>query len=158
MNPSFSRRRLLQGTLAGAALGSPLVRALASSAQAQTKSGTLKNFIFLYFPHGIAAEYWALKSGETETKFDIAYDGCSLQPFDDPKTYGKSFKDKLTVIEGLDLLSNANGHDTAGTILTGSRIDGKKPLNASLDQVLALDQGLGKSTPVPASRWASETT
>ncbi len=51
---------------------------------------------------------------------------CSLQPFDDAATYGKSFKDKILLIEGIDLLSNANGHDTAGTILTGSRIDRRR--------------------------------
>ena len=82
-----------------------------------------------YHPHGIAAEYWALRGSDSETSFDVGYDGCSLQPFDDAATYGKSFKDKLLVIEGLDHLSNANGHDSAGTILTGSRIADKRPQN-----------------------------
>lgn len=107
-------------------------------------------FITIYHPHGIAAELWAMQAADTETTFDIAYAGCSLQPFDDAVTYGKSFKDKILVIEGIDHLSNANGHDSAGTILTGSRIDSsaKKPLNASLDQVLAVDNRLGASTPI----------
>ncbi|MET0594725.1 MAG: DUF1552 domain-containing protein, partial [Polyangiaceae bacterium] len=70
-------------------------------------------------------------------------------PFDDAATYGKSFKDKILVIEGIDQLSNANGHDSAGTILTGSRIDGnKRPANSSLDQFLAVEKGLGAMTPV----------
>ena len=107
------------------------------------------NFICLYHPHGISAEFWAMRAADTETSFDIAYDKCSLQPFDDAATYGKSFKDKILVIEGLDHLSNANGHDSAGTILTGSRIDGnKKPANSSLDQFLAVEKGLGAMTPV----------
>jgi Protein of unknown function (DUF1552) len=100
-------------------------------------------FVTIYHPHGVSAEYWAMRAGDTETSFDITYDDCSLQPFDDAATYGKSFKDKILLVEGVDLLSAANGHDSAGTILTGSRIDGKKPLNISLDQLLAVEMGLG---------------
>src|SRR5689334_1496631 len=127
----LSRRHFLQAALAGAA-GVPLMRALERVSRADGP-GTLTNFICIYHPHGIAAEYWALKTGEQETAFDIAYQNCSLQPFDDATTYGKSFKDRLIVIEGLDHLSNANGHDSAGTILTGSRIADKKAQNSSLD-------------------------
>jgi len=107
-------------------------------------------FIGIYHPHGIAAELWAMKSTDTETSFDIGYANCSLQPFDDAATYGKSYKDKILVIEGIDHLSNANGHDSAGTIFTGSRIDNsaRRPQNASLDQVLAVDNKLGASTRV----------
>jgi hypothetical protein len=136
----------MQSALAGAA-SLPLMRALEGVARAADPS-KLTNFVCIYHPHGISAEYWALRTGEAETSFDIAYDNCSLQPFDDAKTYGKSFKDKLLIIEGLDHLSNANGHDSAGTILTGSRIDGKKPQNSSLDQMMAVEKGLGSSSPV----------
>jgi len=128
----------------------PFSRLLENSvAQAAGETLPLK-FITIYHPHGLSAEYWALKAGETETAFDITYPNCSLQPFDDAATYGKSFKDKLLVVEGLDHLSNANGHDSAGTILTGSRIDGgaMRPQNISLDQYLAVTQGLGSSTRV----------
>ena len=52
--------------------------------------------------------------------FDISYENCSLQPFDDATKYGASFKKKIVVIDGLDNLSGANGHDTAATILTGA--------------------------------------
>jgi len=143
----FSRRQLLQAGLYGA-VSLPLVRALSGASIARAQDATLKNFICIYHPHGIAAEFWALRPGDTETSFNLSYENCSLQPFDDAATYGKSFKDKLLIIEGIDHLSNANGHDSAGTILTGSRIDGRKPQNASLDQVLAVDKGLGSSTPV----------
>jgi len=52
------------------------------------------------------------------------------------------------VLEGIDHLSSANGHDSAGTILTGSTIDSslKRPSNSSLDQFLAVTKGLGSST------------
>jgi hypothetical protein len=131
----------------------PCLRLLENSfAQAQGAELPLK-FICIYHPHGVAAEYWALGqrgaaaavSTDTETSFDLTYKDCSLQPFDDAATYGKSFKDKIMVIEGLDLLSNANGHDTAGNILTGSRISGK-PSNSSFDQFLAVERALGKDT------------
>jgi hypothetical protein len=87
-----------------------------------------------------------MRPGETETDFDITYQNCSLQPFDDPARYGKSFKNKILVIEGIDQLSNANGHDSAGTLLTGSQVDGKKVKNSSLDQYLAVEQRLGQAT------------
>jgi hypothetical protein len=132
----------------------PFARLLENSvAQAAGEMLPLK-FVTIYHPHGIAAEYWALRSGETESSFDITYKDadpsiggvCSLQPFDDAATYGKSFKDHLLVVEGIDLLSSANGHSTAGTILTGSKIDGNKPQNISLDQYLAVTMGLGADT------------
>jgi hypothetical protein len=145
---SKARRNFLRAMGAGfAAL--PFSRLLEDSvAQAAGEALPLK-FITIYHPHGISAEYWAMKSGDTETSFDIAYQDCSLAPFDDAKTYGKSFKDKILLIEGIDHLSNANGHDSAGTILTGSRIEAAtKPQNISLDQYLAVTKGLGSATRV----------
>jgi hypothetical protein len=94
-----------------------------------------------------------MRDGETETDFDLTYQDCPLQPFDDPATYGKSFKDKIIAIEGVDLLSDTNAHNSAGTILTGSRIvggDGGLPWNSSLDQFLAIENGLGDPTLVPS--------
>jgi hypothetical protein len=132
---SKTRRAFLRAMGAGfAAL--PFSRLLEDSvAQAAGETLPLK-FVTIYHPHGVAAEYWAMQAGDTETAFDIAYENCSLACFDDAATYGKSFKDKI-------------GHDSAGTILTGSRIDGsKKPQNISLDQFLAVSQGLGAATRV----------
>jgi hypothetical protein len=116
-------------------------------AQAAGETLPLK-FITIYHPHGLSAEFWAMKASDTETNFDFGYANCSLQPFDDAASYGKSFKDKLLVLEGIDHLSNANGHESAGTILTGSTIDvsAKRPSNSSLDQYLAVTKGLGRDT------------
>jgi hypothetical protein len=157
-----TRRAFLRAVGAGAAT-LPFFRLLENSAaQAQGSQLPLK-FVTIYHPHGIAAEYWAMgcrgttglpnmpqsacTGTDTETNFDITYANCSLQPFDDAATYGKSFKDKILVIDGIDMLSAANGHDSAGTVLTGSRITGeKKPQNSSLDQFLANEQGLGSAT------------
>ncbi len=144
---SPTRRAFLRAMGAGMA-ALPFSRLLENSvAQAAGETLPLK-FITIYHPHGLSAEFWSMKAGDTETAFDIGYDNCSLKPFDDANTYGKSFKDKILTIEGIDHLSSANGHDSAGTILTGSRIDGsaRKPLNASLDQFLAVTHGLGTDT------------
>ncbi len=143
-----SRRAFLRAMGAGFA-GLPFARLLENSvAQAAGEALPLK-FVTIYHPHGVSAEYWAMQAGDTETSFDLSYENCSLQPFDDAATYGRSFKDRILPIEGLDLLSNANGHDTAGTILTGSRIEGgAKPQNISLDQYLAVTKGLGSGTRV----------
>jgi hypothetical protein len=149
MKRSQTRRAFLRAMGAGLA-ALPCSRLLENSvAQAAGEALPLK-FITIYHPHGVSAEFWAMKAADTETAFDIAYPNCSLQPFDDAATYGKSFKDKILVLEGIDHLSNANGHDSAGTILTGSRIDSgaKKPQNNSLDQYLAVKKGLGSGTRV----------
>ncbi len=141
---SPTRRAFLKAIgSAGASL--PFVGMLSDSAAQAAGEELPLRLIGVYHPHGICAEYWAMQSGDTETDFDITYENCSLQPFDDPTTYGKSFKDKILPIEGIDLLSSANGHETAATILTGSRVAGQ-PLNISLDQYLAIEKGLGADT------------
>jgi hypothetical protein len=112
-----------------------------------------QRFIGLYHPHGIAAEHFTRRDGETETSFSLDYPHSPLLPFDDALTYGKSFKDKIVVIEGVDLLSDSNAHNSAGTILTGSRIiggAGGTPQNSSLDQFLAIEHGLGAETLIPS--------
>jgi hypothetical protein len=146
---SASRRSFIKACGAGAA-SLPFFKLLEDSfAKAAGETLPLR-FVTMYHPHGIAAELWAMQSGDTETSFNLTYTNCSLQPFDDAATYGKSWKSQILAIEGIDHMSNANGHDSAGTILTGSRIDSsaKKPLNSSLDQVLAVDNMLGAATPI----------
>lgn len=141
---SPNRRSFLKA-IGGAAASLPFVGMLSDSAAQSAGEVLPLRLIGVYHPHGICAEYWAMQPGDTESAFDITYANCSLQPFDDAATYGKSFKDKILAIEGIDLMSSANGHDTAATILTGSRVSGK-PSNTSLDQYLALDKGLGADT------------
>jgi hypothetical protein len=133
---------------AGAAL--PFYQLLEDSVARAAGDPQPLRFLTLYHPHGIAAEYFVMQPGDTETAFNLGFANSVLQPFDDAATYGKSFKDKVLLVEGVDLLSNANGHDSAGTILTGSRIDSSasKPLNSSLDQFLAVEKGLGAATPI----------
>jgi hypothetical protein len=173
-----TRRSFLRAVGAGAA-ALPFYRLLEDHF-AKAYGATLPlRFIGVYHPHGIAAEYFAMQySGEpfpsgplsttpdtvttasngvaTSTNFSITYPNCSLQPFDDATTYGKSYKSKVCIIEGIDHLSNANGHNSAGTIFTGSTIDESalKPANSSIDQFLAVENKLGASTPVTSIQLA----
>ncbi len=81
-----------------------------------------QRFVGVYHPHGIAAELFTRRPADTDTRFDLGYQDSPLEPFDDAATYGRSFKEQIIVIEGLDLLSSTNGHESAATILTGSQI------------------------------------
>jgi hypothetical protein len=155
---SRARRSFLKAVGVGAT-ALPFYRLLEDSfAQAAGDPLPLK-LITISAPHGISAEYWnlrgpngpaimaeglSLQGTDTETSFNIAYPNCSLQPFDDAATYGKSFKDRLLTIEGLDLA--ADGHDAVAAILTGSPLNNGTPANSSLDQFLAVEKGLGAST------------
>jgi hypothetical protein len=134
-----SRRSFLKA-VGSAAATLPFFKSLERSAvEAQTMP---PRFVGVYAPHGVAKELWRPGDG-----FNLTYDNCSLQPFDDPATYGKSFKDKLLVIEGIDLAAGirggAAGHDAPRCILTGSGSSGANP---SIDQYLALDKQLGAQT------------
>ena len=84
------RRAFLRAVGAvGAAL--PFYR-LVENSYAQSAGDALPlKFIGVYHPHGLAAEHWVMKASDTETAFDIAYEICSLQPFDDAATYGRCF-------------------------------------------------------------------
>jgi len=101
-----------------------------------------RRYIGVYTPHGRAHELWQPRAG-----FDIAYAGSTLAPFDDAANYGKSFRQHLLVLDGVDLSAGievgTTGHDGSRVILTGSGADGR---NASLDQFLALEHGLGSET------------
>ena len=152
---TIHRRAFLRGVGVSAALASlPFYRPL-EHAFAQSMGETLPlKFIGVCQPHGICAEHYTMRATDSERVFDLRYENCPLRPFDEPETYGQSFKDRILIIEGLDLGSNVNGHDSAATILTGSAITSKKPQNISLDQFLALERGLGLATRVTSVQLA----
>lgn len=157
--PRSATRRSFLRAVGAAATALPFYQLLEDSfAHAAGETLPLK-FLTISHPHGIATEYWgmrsasspdimvegkSLKGSDTETSFDIAYPNCSLKPFDDAATYGKSFKDRLLLIEGLDLA--VDGHDAVASILTGSPLNSSLPGNSSLDQYLAVEKGLGAAT------------
>ena len=132
-SPRISRRLALTALGAGAtyALQTPRARAA---------EGRPKYFIGIYMPHGVARELWVPKPG-----FEIAYPDSSLAPFANAATYGQSFREQILTVEGLDLTAgmaaSTSGHDGSRVLLTGSGGNGR---NASLDQFLAVEQGLGQ--------------
>src|SRR5690606_11548124 len=80
---SLSQRAAIERRTFLKALGSgivalPIVDMLADSV-AHAQDGQPLKFIGVYHPHGIAAEYWVMQGGDTETSFDITYENCSLQ-------------------------------------------------------------------------------
>jgi len=141
---SLTRRSFLAALGAGLleVKGSRAAPSTALSPEHQAK-GPLR-FIGVYTPHGSAYELY-----RPGANFDIAYEHSVLAPFDDAKNYGRSFKDKLLVVDHVDLSAGIEvgtvGHDAARVILTGSGAHGKNP---SIDQFLAVDQGLGRDTPI----------
>ncbi len=147
MKRSVNRRAFLRTIGVGLA-ALPFARLLENSHAQAAGEALPQRLIGVYHPHGVAAELFTMRDTDTETVFNLTYTDSPLQPFDDAATYGKSFKDKIVVIEGIDLLSEANGHDTGGTILTGSRVNAGLPQNSSLDQFLAVEKGLGSTTRV----------
>jgi len=154
---SPTRRSFLRAVGAGFA-SFPFLRTLEDSvAHAAGETPPLR-FVTMYHPHGIAAETWAMRGADTETSFDLTFTEprsgavCPLEPLD-------RHRSKLLIIEGIDLLSNTSGHNSAGTILTGSRINSslQRTGNASLDQFLAVEKGLGKSTHITSLEVAVGT-
>jgi len=157
---SAARRSFLRAVGAGfASLPSfPFLRTLEDSvAHAAGESPPLR-FVTMYHPHGIAAESWAMRGTDSESNFDLTFHEplsgavCPLEPLD-------RHKSRLLIIEGIDLLSNTFGHDSAGAILTGSRINPslQRAGNWSLDQFLAVEMGLGKSTRITSLELAVGT-
>jgi hypothetical protein len=144
---SPDRRAFLRAVGAGLA-ALPFFRVVQDAHAHSIGEALPQRFIGVYHPHGVAAELFTMRRGDSETTFDLGYADSPLQPFDDAATYGRSFKDKIIVIEGIDLLSSTNGHESAATILTGSEITDELPQNSSLDQFLAVEKGLGGATPV----------
>jgi Protein of unknown function (DUF1552) len=149
MKPS-SRRAFLR-TVGGGFASLPFFRLIENSyAQSMGDALPLK-FVGIYHPHGVCAEHWVARGTDTETSFDLEFENSSLSPL-------APFKDRLIAIEGIDILSSANGHDTCGAILTGSRINGDlKPSNSSLDQFLAVEHKLGSATRVTSVALAVGT-
>lgn len=145
MSP-YDRRKFLSALGALAFTGGISARARAEAVLASPPSPKGEEpplrFFGVYTPHGSAYEYYPPGEG-----FDFTYEHAVLSPFEDEKTYGKKYKEYLTIVDGVDLsaglLTGTVGHEAPRVILTGSGADG---LNASIDQYLAVEQGFGAST------------
>ena len=139
----MNRRRALAAMLSAGAV--PLVRAL-GVASAEEPGGELERFIAVFMPHGVVRELFTPRGD-----FELAFEGSVLAPFDDAGATFGSLKDELVVVAGLDLTAGIRGasagHEASRVILTGSGRDGT---NASLEQYLAIERGLGALTPLPS--------
>jgi hypothetical protein len=143
-----SRRAFLKA-VGTAAAATPLYRALEEHA---VGAAPPQRFVGIYLPHGIAAPLYERRPTDTDTVFDLAFPGSVLAAFDDAATYGQSFKNKVTLIDGVDLAtgveSGTNGHDASCIILTGSAPRRAQSQNESLDHFLAVTHQLGSTTPI----------
>jgi hypothetical protein len=153
-NMKFPRRSVLKalGSFSALPIGQLLFR---SVAQAQGMMPPLK-FVGLYHPHGVAAECYNRRAGETETQFDLNFANSALTPFDSPAQFGgRSFKNRIITFEGVDLAvaeaSATPGHGAASCLFTGSTTIGgdHNAQGESVDQYLARTKGLGMGTRFP---------
>jgi hypothetical protein len=136
------------GALVGSRAFGDEVKTAAREARGPTPAGRSRSsggplrFVAVYAPHGRARELWQPHEG-----FDLRYPDAILRPLDDPESGTKSFRDRLVVLGGVDLSTGiavgTSGHDGPRVVLTGSGADGK---NASLEQYLAVERGLGADT------------
>lgn len=141
-------RRSFMKSVGKAATALPFYRLVESSAVFAAGDQPLR-FVGFYAPHGVAAPIYNKQPGDTETAFNLNFADSVLSPLDDVATYGKSFKDKVIIIEGMDMAAgvdkNINGHDASCIMLTGSAPMGQNVPNESIDQYLAVTKGLGKT-------------
>lgn len=158
MSRSQSARRDRRTFLRCLGLGAatlPFYKMLETSfVHAQTGSAP-KRLVTMYAPHGVAKEFYNRRAGEDELHFDFGYENCSLSPFDDATTYGKSFKDKILVLQGIDIAaaieSGNTGHEAGLSLFTGSGAVGNTARNPSIEQYLAVEKGLGAETRVTST-------
>jgi hypothetical protein len=144
-----SRRSFLRA-VGATALTFPFLRSLEISAVEAATGVAPQRLLCFYFPHGVSSPLFRRQATDSEDSFDLKFieprsgAPCVLRALDDAATYGRSFKDKLVVIDGLDFVSGAVGHDGTRCVFTGSGLSGK---GSSIEQYLALEAGLGKDTP-----------
>src|SRR5262245_54307226 len=116
----LTRRSLLAAGTLGVGV-SPLVSMLAGALAAPPPQASA-SFVGIFMPHGMALELWRPRAN-----FDIGYPDSSLAPFDDAVAFGKSFRDRLLVIEGIDLTAGMRGgsagHEGSRALLTGSAFE-----------------------------------
>jgi hypothetical protein len=152
-----SRRSFLRA-VGATAFALPFYRLLERSALGDPPSGPPARLVLAYSPHGRAIEFWRPGPGFTIDP------RSELQVFDDAATYGVSLKDKLTVVDGLDIKvgyelyaaigqsSSAFGHNATCCLWTGSnpRPDGSLlPQCESIDYFLSITNKLGANNAFP---------
>ena len=143
----LSRRTVLRS--AGVSIALPLLDAMipAATALAQTAAAAKPRVGFIYFPHGAVMDQWTPSA--TGSDFDLPH---ILQPL-------PAFKDKLTVISGLEnapAIGEPVHAITPGTWLScvHPRISQDPFGGVTIDQMIA--QRIGQDTPLPSMEIATE--
>lgn len=143
----LSRRSVLRGASLSIAL--PLLDAMipAATALAQTAAAPKPRVGFIYFPHGAVMDKWTPSAVGRD--FDLP---PILQPLD-------PFKDKLTVISGLEnapAIGEPVHAITPGTWLScvHPRVSQDPWGGVTIDQMIA--QAIGQDTPLPSLEIATE--
>ena len=154
MNTRLDRRTFLRG--AGVSLAVPWLECMgAASTIAAPATTPPKRFLALYVGHGFAITRNNANKGRDWSWYPrVAEDGTM--------TFGKSmsgfneFKDRTSVYFGLEhpRVVSFNGHGTADSFLTGSKID-DAVRSPSLDQIAALAHG--KKTRYPSLVLGNES-
>ncbi len=156
----LSRRSALRG-IGGASLALPLLEAMAPIRSGYAQAAAPTRFLVYFTPGGTVRENWLPQGGETSFTF-----GPILSPLE-------AIKDKVLVVDGLDLKVTAEGHGHPhsrgmGGVLTGQPLnDGPYETcggNAgfadgpSIDQVLAerLKAGKKLSSLEVAVNWPTD--
>jgi hypothetical protein len=143
----LSRRTLLRGA-GSIALGLPWLEAMLPDARAESTT-LAKRFIAVYQPGGTVLDKW--RPSGTETDFTLS---PILTPF-------QALKDKLTIIDGVDMVSAVGEQHQSGIValLTGTPQTGNQQFSGgpSLDQVIAARASADKTYKSLefAVRWAT---
>lgn len=145
----LSRRRLIRG--AGVTLALPLLESMLPAGRAQAaESGTPQSRLAcIYIPHGAVQKSWAPSSVGRDFEFSPTLK--SLEPF----------RDRITIVSGLDLPIAYEGDPSAGAHhIRSSRCwltcvsPGTGPSPTSMDQVAA--DYIGQDTQLPSLELALE--
>ncbi|MGC4086785.1 MAG: DUF1552 domain-containing protein [Polyangiaceae bacterium] len=151
MSPSTARsRRSFLRAIGLGALSYPFLRSLEISAVEAATTPAPQRLICFYFPHGVASPLFRRQASDSEASFALDFieprsgAPCVLRAFDDAARYGRSFKNDLVVLDGLDFVSGAVGHDGTRSVFSGAGLGSK---GSSIEQYLAIEAGLGQDTP-----------
>ncbi len=118
-----SRRRFFQNAAILAAGGS--ISSLLLSSRARAQEAFAQRALFMFSPHGAAYEYWQPRGSGAD--WDISYERCTLAPL-------APLKDKICVLDGLDMKVLYEGGEDDGLIYSGHEggmsafLTGSKPV------------------------------
>lgn len=146
----MTRRQLFYA--AGALGGGSLILPSVMEKEAAAQASQIKRILIFVSPHQLMPGTTHMRRGNTaKTAFEYSFGNVAASEFSNNLAPLAPYKDRLTVIEGLSLVSGmvnsgyTNDHDTShNNLLTGAGVKGSggsweesKALGPSVDQVIA---------------------